>query len=89
VALFTAPLWLNGLPIGAPVVASHSRAVLSQDAVTISLPSGLNDARLTTSSCCMGWPIGAPVAASHIRAVLSWLAVATLAPSGLNPALNT
>ena len=34
-----------------PVAASHTRAVLSPDAVTIRVPSGLNAADLTSSSC--------------------------------------
>jgi len=47
-ALHTAPSWpLSGSPIGLPVSPSHSRAVLSPDAVTMRLPSGLN-AALTT-----------------------------------------
>ena len=62
---------LMGLPISAPVAASHTRAVLSADAVTTRAPSGLNVALWTISSCCNGLPIGAPVAASHTRAVLS------------------
>ena len=52
--------------------ASHSRAVLSQDAVTMRLPSGLNAALATTSSWPLsGSPTSLPVAASQIRAVLS------------------
>ena len=35
-------------PMGLPVSASHSRAVLSQDAVTMRLPSGLNAALMHT-----------------------------------------
>ena len=77
----------KGLPIGAPVAASHTRAVLSSDAVTTRVPSGLNAALQTGPSCCKGLPIGAPVAASHTRAVLSSDAVTTRAPSGLNAAL--
>ena len=38
---------LSGSPIGLPVAASHSRAVLSEDAVTMRLPSGLNAALRT------------------------------------------
>src|SRR5580693_1809038 len=66
---------------------SHIRAVLSSDAVTTRLPSGLKAALNTLSS----WPlsgstIGWPVAASHIRAVLSQEAVTMRLPSGLNAA---
>ena len=38
----------------APVAASHTRAVLSKDTVTMRVPSGLNDALETASSCCNG-----------------------------------
>ena len=40
---------LSGSPIGSPVAASQTRAVLSLDAVTMRLPSGLNAARVTRS----------------------------------------
>jgi hypothetical protein len=54
------------------VSASHSPAVLSSDAVTMRLPSGLNAALATAFSWpTSGAPIGLPVAASHSRAVLS------------------
>jgi hypothetical protein len=59
------------LPIGLPVAASHSRAVLSSEAVTTRWPSGLNRAELTQPSCFIGSPIGLPVAASHSR--VSWI----------------
>ena len=75
-----------GSPIGVPVAASHTRAVLSSDAVATRAPSGLNAALLTVPSCCMGSPIGAPVTASHTRAVCPD-PVTTRAPSGLNAAL--
>ena len=39
--------------MGLPVSASHSRAVLSADAVTMRLPSGLNAALATGPS----WPL--------------------------------
>ena len=49
-ALSTALSWpLSGSPIGLPVAASQSRAVLSSDAVTMRLPSGLNAALYTAS----------------------------------------
>src|SRR2546421_2109775 len=65
----------------------HNRAVLSTDAVTMRLPSGLNAALKTVSS----WPlrgslIGLPVSASHSSAVLSVDAVTMRLPSGLNAA---
>ena len=90
-ALFTPASWpLSGAPIGWPVAASHSRAVLSSDAVTMRLPSGLNAALYTRSSWpSSGAPIGWPVAASHSRAVLSPDAVTMRLPSGLNAALYT
>ena len=53
----------------APVSASHSRAVLSADAVTMRLPSGLNAALCTTPVCPESVASAAPVWASHSRAV--------------------
>ena len=44
-----APWPVSGSPIGLPVSASHSRAVLSPDAVTMRLPSGLNAALHTAT----------------------------------------
>ena len=62
----------SGSPIGLPVAASQTRAVLSSDAVTMRLPSGLNAALSHHSSWPLsGSPIGLPVAASQTRAVLS------------------
>src|SRR6266446_1385701 len=69
---------------------SHSRAVLSTDAVTMRLPSGLNAALATKFAWPVrGSPIGLPVSASHSRAVLSTDAVTLRLPPGLNPALAT
>src|SRR5438034_1290675 len=69
---------------------SHSRAVLSSDAVTMRLPSGLNAALPTPRVWPLsGSPIGLPVSASHSRAVQSPDAVIMRLPSGLNAALNT
>jgi hypothetical protein len=65
------------------------RAVLSADAITTRLPSGLNAAPLTMFGRCMGLRIYAPVAASHMCAVVSGDAVTTCVPSGLNCALMT
>jgi hypothetical protein len=57
---------------GLPVSASHSRAVLSRDAVTMRLPSGLNAALITPSEWPVSdSPIGLPVSVFHSRAVLS------------------
>ncbi len=67
----------------------HSRAVLSELAVTKDFPSGLNAALLTAFSWRRGSPMALPVAASHTRAVLSSLAVTTNFPSGLKAALLT
>src|SRR6476660_4643422 len=62
---------------------SHSRAVWSNDVVTMRLPSGLN-AALNTKFVGpgSGSPIGLPVSASHSRAVLSHDAVTMRLPSG-------
>jgi hypothetical protein len=55
-----------------PVSASHSRAVLSRDAVTMRLPSGLNAALITPSEWPVSDPpIGLPVSVFHSRVVLS------------------
>src|SRR5262245_20814526 len=68
---------------------SHSRAVLSADAVTMRWPSGLNAALETASSWPLRSPIGLPVSVSHSRAVLSPDAVTRRLPSGLKAALDT
>jgi hypothetical protein len=61
----------------------HSRAVLSEDAVTMRWPSGLNAALNTRSAWPVsGSPIGLPVAASHSRVVASEDAVTMRLPSG-------
>ncbi len=73
------------MPIAAPLFASHSRTVLSQLALAIVRPSGLNATDLTGSSWPLrGVPIAAPLFASHSRTVLSLLALAIVRPSGLN-----
>ena len=43
-----------GSPIGLPLAASHTRAVLSQEAVTTRWPSGLNCAELTVAFMLQG-----------------------------------
>jgi len=63
--------------IPVPVLASHSRAVLSSDAVATRRPSGLNAALHTEPSWPIKTAISVPVSASHSRAVLSKDAVAT------------
>ena len=81
---------MSGSPICLPLSASHSRAVLSSDAVTMRLPSGLNAALITASVWPVsGSPICLPLSASHSRAVLSKDAVTMRLPSGLNAALRT
>ena len=71
-------------PRGRPAPsACHTRAVLSDEAVTMLRPSGLKLAEVTGTS----WPCsttGAPwPSACHTRAVLSHEAVTMLRPSGL------
>src|SRR5262245_14043662 len=69
---------------------SHTHAVLSRDAVTMRLPSGLNAAPSTRSAWPLSVsPVGLPVSASHSRAVLSQDAVRMRLPSGLKLALFT
>ena len=68
-------------PLCSPLSASHSRTVLSQDAVTMRLPSGLNAALNTLSVWPVsGSPICLPVSASHSRAVSSKDAVTMRVP---------
>src|SRR5262245_15586477 len=68
---------------------SHTRAVLSLDAVTIRRPSGLKLAARTTPSWRIGSPTDSPLSASHSRAVLSSEAVTIRRPSGLKLAAVT
>ena len=65
------------------------RAVLSHDAVTTRVPSGLNAALCTQALCPMSVASAAPVVASQTRAVASQEAVTMREPSGLNAALFT
>ena len=69
-----------------PESASQTRAVLSSEAVTTRLPSGLNAAELTASVCPWRVARALPESASQTRAVLSADAVTTRLPSGLNAA---
>ena len=71
-------------PLGSPVAASQSRAVLSSLPVMAVLPSGLNKTVRTVASCTRGGPIGLLVAAAQSCAVLSQLPVMIVVPSGLN-----
>jgi hypothetical protein len=50
----TPPSCRIGSPIALPVTASHTRAVLSAEAVTTRWPSGLNCADTTPPSCRIG-----------------------------------
>ena len=68
---------------GWPLRASHTRAVLSSEAVTTRVPSALKLAERTHSSCLRGSVRGWPLRASHTRAVLSKEAVTTRVPSAL------
>ena len=72
-----------GWPRGVPVNASQSRTIRSSHPVMMVLPSGLNVATLTRSSCWSGCPTGFPVTKFHSRAVLSSLPVRRVDPSGL------
>src|SRR5204862_20726 len=65
-------------------IKSQTRTVLSNDTITMRLPSGLNCADHTESSCFIGSVRGLPVWASQTRAVLSPDAVTMRLPSGLN-----
>ena len=69
-----------------PVAASQTRAVLSEDAVTMRDPSGLKAAYVIPPSWPLRTPIAVPVAASQTRAVLSEDAVTMRDPSGLKAA---
>ena len=51
--------------MAAPVAASHTRAVLSEEAVTIRVPSGEKAALCTETSWPLRVAMAAPVAASH------------------------
>src|SRR5262249_33412562 len=75
--------------ISKPVWASHTRAVLSHEAVTTRLPSRLNCADITRDKCFRGCVSGWPVWESHTCAVPSWEAVTINFPSGLNSAQIT
>ena len=57
--------------------------------VTTRVPSGLNAALFTDSSCWSGGESGLPDAVSQIRAVKSSLMVMTHEPPGLKAALFT
>ena len=65
-----------------PESASQTRAVVSYEAVTTRLPSGLNAAELTGWVCPWRVARGLPESASQTCAVLSPEAVTTRLPSG-------
>ena len=65
---------------------SQTFAVMSQLAVTIREPSGLNDAEATQLVCPLSVRTSAPLRASQTFAVLSSPPVTTREPSGLNDA---
>ena len=70
----------------APLLASQTFAVLSQLAVTIRDPSGLNDAELTTTGVPLeGEDLGAGPGVPDLRRLVL-LAVTIREPSGLNDA---
>jgi hypothetical protein len=58
--------------VDAPEAISHSRAVLSSDAVTMRLPSGLNDAGVTQFECPARTATGWPEATSQTLAHRHW-----------------
>ena len=66
-----------------PLAASHTRAVLSCEPVTMRVPSGLKAALSTASACPRRTEICAPVTASQTRVVPSSDAVMIRLPSGL------
>ena len=70
----------------APLSAIQTRAVLSSDTVTMRLPSGLNAADETGSTCPLSSAMRDPLSAIQTRAVLSSDAVTMRLPSGLNAA---
>jgi hypothetical protein len=71
-----------------PAAASHSRAVLSRDAVMTRVPSGEKAALKTALSWPRRTAMSLPAAASHSRAVLSHEAVTTRVPSVEKAALH-
>jgi hypothetical protein len=72
-----------------PVATSHSRAVLSSEAVTIVFPSGENTALTTMPVCPVKVRKTLPVVMSQSNADLSSDAVMTVFPFGENAALRT
>ncbi len=65
-----------------PLLLFHTRAVLSQDAVAILLPSGDHATDATSLLCPVSVSSVLPLLLLHTRAVLSSDAVAILLPSG-------
>ncbi len=75
--------------VSAPVLTSHTLAVLSTPLVRTREPSGLNDAIWMGPACPFSVRTSAPLLASQTFAVPSGLAVTTRVPSGLNDAEGT
>ena len=75
---------VQGRPMGWPVAASQSRAVLSSLPVSDGLAVGAERHGSDMALMRQGWAEGRPVAASQSRAVRSELPVRTVLPSGLN-----
>ena len=70
-----------------PPAASQMRAVVSSEAVTTRVPSGLKAARFTAPRALQDHDL-MPVGASQMRAVASSEAVTTRVPSGLKAAVS-
>ena len=67
----------------------HTRAVLSQEVVTMRWPSGLNATEVSASECPFSSAGGREPSARHTRATPSCEAVTMLCPSGLYTAAAT
>src|ERR1700682_6406147 len=81
--LRTRPMWPLSQNIAVPVLASHIRAVLSSERVTIRVASGVIATPRTESVWPVTWSNSAPLLASHTRAVLSAEAVTMRVPAGV------
>src|SRR5262245_25805826 len=71
------------------VKVSHNRAIPSEHAVTMRLPSGLNAALFTSYEWHLSTPIDLPLSASHTRAVQPLGAVPRRLPPRRKAALLT
>ena len=72
-----------------PVSISQMRTVLSREAVTTCLSSGVNAALNTQFECPLKVCTSCPLSASHTRAVISPDAVTTCRPLELKAMLQT